>query len=162
MIVALSGEQPTSAWLRPVCTQRTIYGLYLKATVSMLPDLLRGAYYDWCEEDALMLAVPSTLRQVLTLRCDCTLGHADHLVHLAAGSRIGDECGGNIVIPIIGCMGLVASSVAAHALGHNDVARLGTSTPSLCLTQPDGGPDALLDDLDLATKLLCPTLDNYP
>ena len=23
----------------------------------MLPDLLRGAYYDWCEEDVMMLAV---------------------------------------------------------------------------------------------------------
>ena len=57
VIVALGGTHPTSAWLGPMCTQRTIDGLYLKATVSMLPELLRGAYYDWCEEDVLMLAV---------------------------------------------------------------------------------------------------------
>ena len=43
VIVALGETDPTSAWLRPMCTQRTIDGLYLKATVSMLPELLRGA-----------------------------------------------------------------------------------------------------------------------
>ena len=55
MIVALGGTDPTSAWLRPVCTQRTIDGFYLKATVSMLHELLRGG--NWCEEGVLMLAV---------------------------------------------------------------------------------------------------------
>ena len=36
-----------------------------------------------------------------------------------------------------------------HDLGDHVVVLIVTSTPSLCLTPPHGGPDDLLDDLDL-------------